>query len=54
VKVLVEGRARARIRDFAQLDPFFTVDVDDVDETEEDTSEIEALMRSVQDVFETT
>ncbi len=52
VKVLVEGRARARIRGFSKIDPFFVCDVEDVDETEEDTSEIQALMRSVQDVFE--
>src|SRR6476659_3214031 len=52
VKVLVEGRARARIRGFAQSEPFFVCDVDDVEEPEEDASEIAALMRSVQDVFE--
>lgn len=52
VKVLVEGRARAHIRGFHQIDPFFVCDVDDVEEPEEDASEIAALMRSVQDVFE--
>jgi ATP-dependent Lon protease len=52
VKVLVEGRARARIRGFSQIDPFFVCDVDDVEEPDEDGSEIAALMRSVQDVFE--
>ena len=52
VKVLVEGRARARIRGFAQSDPFFVCDVDDVDEPDEDPVETAALMRSVQDVFE--
>jgi ATP-dependent Lon protease len=52
VKVLVEGRARARIRGFAQSDPFFVCDVTDVEEPEEDGTEIAALMRSVQDVFE--
>src|SRR6186997_1004868 len=52
VKVLVEGRARARIRGFSQIDPFFVCDVEDVEEPDEDTSEIAALMRSVQDVFE--
>src|ERR1044072_4426879 len=52
VKVLVEGRARARIRGFQQSDPFFVCDVTDVDEPEEDSTEIQALMRSVQDVFE--
>src|SRR6186997_461097 len=52
VKVLVEGRARARVRGFSQIDPFFICDVDDVEEPDEDTTEIQALMRSVQDVFE--
>src|SRR6476660_5360928 len=52
VKVLVEGRARARIRGFVQNDPFFVCDVEDVDESDDDGSEIQALMRSVQDVFE--
>ena len=33
VKVLVEGRARARIKGFAQSDPFFVCDVEDVDES---------------------
>ncbi|HEU4611622.1 MAG TPA: endopeptidase La [Kofleriaceae bacterium] len=52
VKVLVEGRARARIRGFSQVEPFFVCDVDDVEEPDEDTTEVQALMRSVQDVFE--
>src|SRR4029079_8048847 len=33
-------------------DPFFICDVDDVEEPDEDTGETQALMRSVQDVFE--
>ncbi|HSD86104.1 MAG TPA: endopeptidase La [Kofleriaceae bacterium] len=52
VKVLVEGRARAHIRGFVQSEPFFVCDVDDVEEPDEDTTEVQALMRSVQDVFE--
>ena len=52
VKVLVEGRARARIKGFVQADPFFVCDCDDVEEPEDDTAELQALMRSVQDVFE--
>src|SRR5438874_1486802 len=52
VKVLVEGRARGRIRGFAQQEPFFVCDVDDVEETDDESVEIHALMRSVQDVFE--
>jgi ATP-dependent Lon protease len=52
VKVLVEGRARGRIRSFAQTDPFFVCDVEDVEEIDEEGVEIQALIRSVQDVFE--
>ena len=52
VKVLVEGRARAQIRGFSQIDPFFVCDVDDLAEPEEDPALVAALMRSVQDVFD--
>src|SRR5436309_7735887 len=52
VKVLVEGRARARIHGFAQSDPFFVCDVEDVDDTDDDAIEMHALVRSVPDVFE--
>src|SRR5262245_1930080 len=52
VKVLVEGRARARIRGFHQTEPFFVCDVEDVDESDDDHVQIQALMRSVQDVFD--
>jgi ATP-dependent Lon protease len=52
VKVLVEGRARANIRGFHQIDPFFVCEVDDVEEPEEDQALVRALMSSVQDVFE--
>ena len=52
VKVLVEGRARANIRGFSQIDPFFMCEVDDVEEPEEDQALVRALMASVQDVFE--
>ncbi|HEY1554376.1 MAG TPA: LON peptidase substrate-binding domain-containing protein, partial [Kofleriaceae bacterium] len=52
VKVLVEGRARARIRGFVQSEPFFACDVDDVEEPDEQGPELTALMRTVQDVFD--
>ncbi|HEX7704565.1 MAG TPA: endopeptidase La [Kofleriaceae bacterium] len=52
VKVLVEGRARANVRGFHQIDPFFVCEVDDVEEPEEDPALVRALMASVQDVFE--
>src|SRR5688572_15819600 len=52
VKVLVEGRARARIKNFVQNDPFFVCDVEDVEETDDDGVDMNVLMRSIQDVFE--
>jgi ATP-dependent Lon protease len=52
VKVLVEGRARGRIRSFTQQEPFFVCDVEDVEEHDDEAVEIGALMRGVQDVFE--
>jgi ATP-dependent Lon protease len=53
VKVLVEGIRRARIRRFLPNEPFFMVEVEDVPEVADKTVELEALVRSVQSVFET-
>jgi len=52
VKVLVEGKQRARIKRFADNDEFFLVEIEEVVETGQVTVEIEALMRSVQATFE--
>jgi ATP-dependent Lon protease len=52
VKVLVEGKSRARITGFEQSAPFFLVDCEDVSEPNERGVELSALMRSVQTVFE--
>src|SRR3954470_12112466 len=52
VKVLVEGKRRARIKRYAQSDAFFLVEFDDVPEIGASSVEIEALMRSVQSTFE--
>jgi ATP-dependent Lon protease len=52
VKVLVEGKRRAKTRKFAQSDEFFSVEVDEIPEVRETGVEIEALMRSVQSTFE--
>jgi len=52
VKVLVEGKRRARTKRFAQTDEFFLVEVEDVPETAVRSVEVEALMRSVQAAFE--
>jgi ATP-dependent Lon protease len=52
VKVLVEGVKRARIRRFVPNDAFFMVEMEEVEEQLEKSVEIEALVRSVQSVFE--
>src|SRR5258706_4373610 len=52
VKVLVEGKQRARIKRFADSDEFFLVEIEEIAETAQLTVEIEALMRSVQATFE--
>src|SRR5271165_3876836 len=52
VKVLVEGKRRARIKRFAQTDEFFLTEVEEIGEAWQRGVEIEALMRSVQSAFE--
>jgi len=53
VKVLVEGKRRARIKRFIPNEEFFLCDVELVDDQPTSTVEVEALMRSVQSTFET-
>ncbi len=52
VKVLVEGKRRARVKRFVQTDEFFLVEVDEIAEAWPRGVEVEALMRSVQAAFE--
>lgn len=53
VKVLVEGKKRAQIRNFITDDEFFVVEVEEYgEEKAERTPKIEALMRSVIETFE--
>jgi ATP-dependent Lon protease len=52
VKVLVEGKRRARTKRFVQTDEFFLVEVDELAEEISSGVEVEALMRSVQAAFE--
>ena len=52
VKVLVEGRQRARILGYEQTSPYFLAELQQIDEPEERTVEMQALMRSIQTVFE--
>src|SRR5271155_4005117 len=52
VKVLVEGKRRAKAKRFTQTDEYFMVEVDEIAEVPAKGVEIEALMRSVQAAFE--
>ncbi len=52
VKVLIEGKRRAKIRRYAQTDAFFLVEFDEIVEATTANVEVEALMRSVQSTFE--
>src|SRR5437868_492351 len=52
VKVLVEGKKRARIARYVPNQEFFLVDVEEIEENCEGTTEVEALIRSVNSTFE--
>ncbi len=52
VKVLVEGKGRAKIMDFVPDNRFFVVKVEDLDDDEVSGVETDALMRSVVKAFE--
>jgi ATP-dependent Lon protease len=53
VKVLVEGKARALVRQFLPISQFFQVEAQEILESWEHTSETEALRRSAISGFET-
>ncbi len=52
VKVLVEGKQRARVKRFLDSERFLLVEAEDIEEASERTVELEALMRSVHSTFE--
>ncbi len=52
VKVLVEGKARANIVSFESDDPFFSCEIEVVEESVPDPEIAEALVRSVHSAFE--
>lgn len=52
VKVLVEGKRRARIKKYVRTDDFFQVEIEELPEEKEMTVELEALMRSIKTAFE--
>lgn len=53
VKVLVEGKRRAKISDYLETEDYFLVNVDELPEESEVTSEVKGLIRSVTSAFET-
>ncbi|MDF1561960.1 MAG: endopeptidase La [Deltaproteobacteria bacterium] len=53
VKVLVEGKQRARITKYVSSEPFFLCEAELVEEQWEETVQLEALVRSVHTTFET-
>ena len=52
VKVLIEGKRRARVARFVANPDFFLVDVDEAPEVAERNTEVEALVREVHTTFE--
>jgi ATP-dependent Lon protease len=52
VKVLVEGKRRARIVRYVEQSEYFLVDVEEVEEVCPKTTEMEALTRSINSTFE--
>jgi len=52
VKVLVEGKQRARVVRYLDSEEYFLVEVEEIADKVEMTVELEALMRSVQSTFE--
>jgi len=52
VKVLVEGKARARLSGFVSHDPFFSCEVEPVTDDSGQSVEAEALVRTVHTTFE--
>ena len=52
VKVLVEGKKRARIVSYEQSDEFFLVHAEPVEDEEVDSVETQALVRTVNEAFE--
>jgi ATP-dependent Lon protease len=52
VKALLEGKKRARVLRYVGEDDFFKVEVEEIEEVSERTTEVEALMRSVNATFD--
>ena len=53
VKVLVEGKKRARLHSFVSVDPFFACEIEELPDDDPQTVEAQALVRSIHTTFET-
>jgi len=52
VKALLEGKKRARVVRYATMDDYFQVEAEEIEEVCERSTEVEALMRSVNTTFD--
>ena len=52
VKVLVEGKSRARIQRFARQDPYFACEIEELEDTTGPSVETEAMVRTIHATFE--
>src|SRR6202050_5305148 len=52
VKALLEGKKRARVLRYVSEDDFFKVEVEEIEEVSDRSTEVEALMRSVNTTFD--
>jgi ATP-dependent Lon protease len=52
VKALLEGKKRARVLRYATEEDFFKVEVEEIEEVSDRSTEVEALMRSVNTTFD--
>ena len=52
VKALLEGKKRARVMRYVGEDEFFKVEVEEIEEVNDRSTEVEALMRSVNTTFD--
>ena len=53
VKVLIEGKRRARITQYIETKEIFRVEAEEIEEIYETTKELEALIRQIHTAFET-
>jgi ATP-dependent Lon protease len=53
VKVLIEGKKRAKIENFLETEDFFMVEINEIEELNDITPEVEELMKKIHATFET-